>query len=483
MKLKTRAPFLLAGVIILMLLLSFHSLTTYRQRLGDTLREKVQHDMKKANQQSCLLFNTFIEDYFTQLDTVAMFCAAHENLTEAQIVTLIKSCNDGNHYIRLGVAGLDGLFYTGDGVLRDLSGMEYFKRAIAGERLISDVYLSGETGTEVIVLAVPVRKDGQIIATVLARCEVDMFTSLMGDSQFDGYGATMVIQEDGKMVSSYEGMDQYDTFYEALADMEFRGADTLNSFRRRIASGESGFFTYFRNGRERYLYFQPTGLNDYTMISLVLAESMDKRFNDISEQAYTLVVKNVVLYCIILACCWGISVAVREIIRWNQRDPLTQVYNKAGVHAAVEQILHHTGNDARHACLFVDLDNFKAVNDCYGHEAGDKLLQNVTAILTESFRKTDVIGRFGGDEFIVWMNGASLENASKKAEALCGTLQSVGGIPVSASIGIAGYPAHGRNYGEVLHHADQALYVAKKAGKNTYSIYAPETDARKKEDI
>lgn len=476
MKFHTRAPFLLAGLIVAMLLLSLYSLTSYREKLGDTLREKVMSDMEKANAQSVLLFNNMLSEHFTQLETVALFCSSHADLHPEQIVRLVKSCNEGNQYARLGIVGLDGIVYTGDGVIWDVSGRDYFQRAAKGERVISDVYVSDETGADVIVLADPIRKDGEIIAVVCARYDVDLFTQLMGSSQFEGSGATMVIQKDGRVVSSYDGLENFSTFYEALEEMDFSGGDTLEALQRRIENGERGFFSYSKNGKGRYIYFSPTGYRDYAMISLALAEPMEEQLHRISEQAFFLVLKNVLIYSVILVCCWGIFISVRQLIKINLRDPLTRVYNKAGAHAAVDQILRHQVEAIHHVCLFIDLDNFKSVNDCYGHEAGDKLLQDVTEILADSFRKTDVIGRFGGDEFIVWMNGASMNSAMKKAGALCENLQSVGGIPVTASIGVAGYPEHGKTYTEVLHHADQALYQAKKAGKNMYSVYVPENE-------
>lgn len=478
MNLKTRAPFWLAGIIIVMLALSIHSLVTYRQQLEGTLSAKIQTDMENATKQSILLFNRMIHDHFTQLDTVALFCAANYDDDE-QVAQLIQSCNDGNQYLRMGVAGPDGVLYLGDGILREISDQAFFQRALSGERIISDVYHSGEIDADVIALAEPIQKDGEIIGVACARYDVDMFTQLLSTSQFDGHGATLVMQKNGRMVSGYDGLENFGTFFDALASMDFHGADTLDSLRRRVAGDESGFFSYSKNGKDRYLYFSPTGLNDYVMISLVMADAMDRQLIAISREAFVLMAKNVVFYCVIMLCCWGISVAVREIIRCNQRDQLTQAYNKAGARSAVDQLLHRESGRT-HACLFLDLDNFKSVNDCYGHEAGDRLLQNVTAVLMDSFRKSDVVGRFGGDEFVVWMTGARQEHAEKKAALLCQRLQNADGIPVSASIGIAVCPEHGKNYMEVVRNADKALYTAKKAGKNTYHVYSPE-DGEKEE--
>jgi diguanylate cyclase (GGDEF)-like protein/PAS domain S-box-containing protein len=134
--------------------------------------------------------------------------------------------------------------------------------------------------------------------------------------------------------------------------------------------------------------------------------------------------------------------------------------------------------------LFVDLDRFKAVNDTYGHAAGDKLLHQVAARLKECVRGADTVGRLSGDEFaVVLSNLAMAEDAGLVAQKIVSALAApfdLGGHQayISASIGIALYPADGDNPDTLIKNADTAMYRAKQQGRNGYQFYLPEMNER-----
>jgi diguanylate cyclase (GGDEF)-like protein len=122
--------------------------------------------------------------------------------------------------------------------------------------------------------------------------------------------------------------------------------------------------------------------------------------------------------------------------------------------------------------LMVDIDHFKAVNDSHGHGAGDIVLGRIGQLLKEAFYETDVVGRYGGEEFIVLLPRAHLDGVLRKAEAMrkrieaelivCGFTQ----LKVTVSIGVARYPDHGLTGEDVIAGADRALYQAKESGRN-----------------
>lgn len=130
------------------------------------------------------------------------------------------------------------------------------------------------------------------------------------------------------------------------------------------------------------------------------------------------------------------------------------------------------------AVLFIDLDGFKAANDTFGHEAGDHVLKVVANRLTESIRSIDTAARQGGDEFIVIIHGAeSIDGIKTVADKLVKAIAEPiyfndQLVKIGSSIGIAVYPDHAASAVETLKHADQAMYVVKKSGKNNYSVYA-----------
>jgi diguanylate cyclase (GGDEF)-like protein len=124
------------------------------------------------------------------------------------------------------------------------------------------------------------------------------------------------------------------------------------------------------------------------------------------------------------------------------------------------------------AVLFIDLDYFKQVNDQYGHEVGNQVLRAVAAEIHHAIRASDLAARYGGDEFVVILTRTDLEGANRVAEAIRAGIEGVGrrlGYPVglvTASIGVAEYDVRRPHEGDLLVHADRALYQAKSAGRN-----------------
>lgn len=160
-----------------------------------------------------------------------------------------------------------------------------------------------------------------------------------------------------------------------------------------------------------------------------------------------------------------------ELRKQAQQDPLTGVYNRAGIgliNARLEQI-------SRGVLFMLDLDNFKSVNDNFGHAAGDKLLKAVGRILNETFRTDDIVARVGGDEFVVFLSGSdNVKLAEQKGRELLDRVRElrVEGIDAvaSVSVGAARAPANGRNYETLSVVADKALYQVKNSGKGGFAL-------------
>ncbi|MFW2489208.1 diguanylate cyclase domain-containing protein [Clostridium chromiireducens] len=166
-----------------------------------------------------------------------------------------------------------------------------------------------------------------------------------------------------------------------------------------------------------------------------------------------------------------------ELLYKAQRDSLTGLYNKGTSQSIVEDYLMNEGKDINGALFVMDLDNFKAVNDNLGHLAGDIVLTEISTIISNVFQENSIIGRVGGDEFIIFLkNVNSEEDIRKKAEELISGFRNTSNTEildhnVSGSIGIAKYPEHGKSYKELFISADKASYSAKNNGKGRYCIF------------
>jgi diguanylate cyclase (GGDEF)-like protein len=135
--------------------------------------------------------------------------------------------------------------------------------------------------------------------------------------------------------------------------------------------------------------------------------------------------------------------------------------------------------ERQYAFFIIDIDNFKRSNDTFGHAFGDHCIQQFARRIRNVFRNDDIIGRFGGDEFVVFLPCRDADWVREKAAALVRALdmdceKGEASLHVSASIGVALSPAHGQDLATLYRNADAALYAVKKAGKNNFRLYDPE---------
>jgi diguanylate cyclase (GGDEF)-like protein len=161
-------------------------------------------------------------------------------------------------------------------------------------------------------------------------------------------------------------------------------------------------------------------------------------------------------------------------------DTLTGVLNRSQLRDnLIKAISHAKRGKTLGAVMLLDIDDFKTVNDRYGHHAGDTVLKEVAARLSAVVRVGDSVGRIGGDEFVVVLEGIetwehAVAAAHKTREVTCFDVDIDNDrVPVSTSIGIALFPQHSHEPGTLLKLADQAMYVAKRKGKNAFAFYTP----------
>lgn len=160
-----------------------------------------------------------------------------------------------------------------------------------------------------------------------------------------------------------------------------------------------------------------------------------------------------------------------------KNDLLTGLLNKVTTEQSIEAICKSENNNENHGLFIIDLDNFKAVNDNLGHHFGDVVLQGVANDIKSCFRQDDIVGRIGGDEFIILMKHCNQDDIIEdKANKICKLLQKTFkgetcDYTVSASVGISVYPEHGTSFESLYKNADKALYKSKASGKNCYTKY------------
>jgi diguanylate cyclase (GGDEF)-like protein len=185
----------------------------------------------------------------------------------------------------------------------------------------------------------------------------------------------------------------------------------------------------------------------------------------------------------------AVKVLQEELREQSNHDALTGLYNRRFLEESFGRELllaERAGHPV--SIIMGDLDHFKAVNDKWGHLAGDQVLRTFGALLTSGARASDIICRYGGEEFLIVLPGMTKEGAGRRAEEL---RQAMGAaivshghcrITVTTSLGVAAYPADGRTADELIAAADGALYAAKAQGRNRVNLCGKPARARQGQD-
>lgn len=169
---------------------------------------------------------------------------------------------------------------------------------------------------------------------------------------------------------------------------------------------------------------------------------------------------------------------IEQLAHESKTDSMTGAYNKMATKEMVDSYIQKH-NDSAHMLLLIDVDDFKKVNDTFGHQCGDEVLTYVIGNLRKTYVSGEIIGRVGGDEFVVFIGEVKdREQLIEKAQELKELLhqpyrKGEQTVPVSASVGVAMYPEGGASYEELLYNADNALYEVKATKKGNFAIYEP----------
>ncbi|MDP3705506.1 MAG: GGDEF domain-containing protein [Legionellaceae bacterium] len=169
--------------------------------------------------------------------------------------------------------------------------------------------------------------------------------------------------------------------------------------------------------------------------------------------------------------------AIRQLEYHSTRDPLTNLYNRRSFDELLnDEVSRSTRYHHEFSFIFIDIDDFKSINDSYGHAVGDAVLVQITNIFHKNSRKQDVVGRFAGDEFSIILPETNVDSAINFAEKIRKMVQDTqfdtmqgSHFQCTISIGITTFPHGAKNSLSLLRNADNALYRAKKTGKNSVS--------------
>lgn len=354
-----------------------------------------------------------------------------------KIDTLVKNCND--FAIELEATDAHGekiMLYAEINSVRD--GNEYILTCFLHK--MSDVAAAAHVGTDM---------DSMMLEVMSISADL-IFRYSDAEDKFDIY------RNIGGNFAEQTSITDFEGYFRANGCVYEEDIETFDQFCTNVKSGiDRGVF-------ELRLMIEPDRTHKWYRITV-------KTIRDKISNAYVGAVGKI-------EDISGMKNANQRLIEKAERDPLTKLYNKATTKEMIKNYLRTDSRDTYDAFIIVDVDNFKQVNDTLGHLFGDSVLVDLAQEMQDLFRSNDVIGRIGGDEFIVFLRGLKqISHIESKADDLCKIFRLIysddDGLNISGSLGISLFPQDGDTFDELYRKADIALYNSKRAGKSCYHFY------------
>lgn len=467
---EKKKKFQINSAVILLLITALlayfvFSFVQYYREMDQKIAAQTKHDLQTTNDTAKTSLNTVLKDSKNWLESLAVICDVPDETGNENWWDVVRKFDSKG--MKIGVADSKGTIYYGDHKSMDISKREYFKDLMKEKTSISKVLLDEEEGTDSIMIGVPIIKEGKFKGAICLEYSTMELGRLLNGKDTSGMGAVLVFTRKGKMVASYEGMDKFPTMYDMLKTMEYDDISRLDDMEADVQKGKSGFLSYQNQGRLRMLYYEPAGISDWTICTLAVAELYEGTLYSLKSETFLLMTKGVLITILLLVLSLRFFRIHRKEKKENTKDALTGVMNRKCFQKILEKDLKR--NKRYRACFFLDVDDFKKINDTYGHQKGDEVLTSVAAQLEKNLREKDVVSRYGGDEFTCLIYGIT---DKETIQEIAGRIlrEITGKIHVNISMGIT-LIQNGDSYERIIERADSALYEAKMRGKNQYMIF------------
>lgn len=363
-----------------------------------------------------------------------------------------------------------------------------FAQAVTGVSVISDIG-NYEGGRNMIAFYSPIVKDGVVNGVVCFQYSADQFARLPRTSEHDGQTIYCLINKAG-IIASAMGNDKPETGVNLLDIISDRSNKETVSLKKKLEqnliNNKNSEYKALVNDKERFVVCRMVGINSWYVAELY---SLDY-YNRIVDRSYLLTraVTSKIVFAIVLFFAAVIAIILINRALYSRRneelqskaetDLLTGLLNKIATEKHIQEYLEGDGINEPGMLFVLDVDNFKKINDTMGHAFGDQVLATLGVKLRNQFRSSDIIGRIGGDEFMVYLKKIPDENTQQKeANKMINFFRSFQAgdyvkYSATASIGVSLYPQDGKTFEELYKAADKGVYLSKQRGKNQLAFYS-----------
>lgn len=324
---------------------------------------------------------------------------------------------------------------------------------------------------------------------------MDKFSTLLSKTDLDVNAFLTIVDGDGNILGTSGAGSKLLEGGNLVDVIESSSAESAQTIRGRMKNGARGNTSVTVGDTAYMLAYVPMGTNQWEMFLGVSQAYVDRQVNLQWENTKSMLTALIVVVFIFVCVVMVVNIIgkIRRTEKEKQledkadTDLLTGLNNKLATERKIKEYMSQ--NPQSQSMMFmVDVDNFKKINDTMGHAFGDEVLRSLGQQIGGIFRASDIIGRIGGDEFMIFLkdipDAETVRKEAKKVENFFKGFQAGEYVKyaATASIGVAVYPQEGNDFETLYKAADQGVYKAKKRGKNQLAFYHDEWEQEKKEE-
>lgn len=440
--------------------------------------------MNNLSQQSEHL-RTILGVHYQYLRSAAQEIGESDDLLCDENMQILSALYNNTTLARVAIIEKDGTAHYDNGKEANVAQRRYFQEAIAGKQTLSDPLESKLDQETKVILGVPIYHNNEIVGVLSGSYDVTSLSRMLFNDTFGGIGYTLIVTKDGEIIA-YDGDSAYhhitygDNFFDFYSGKTLLDGASFESVKQDFTIGCKGIIKMQNPGffqKKQYLAYAPLKTNGWMVCYVIPVSTAQESYRFIMTYELFLLISFIIL--VVLLTLYMVrkeNIQNRRLLYYAQTDALTHVYNKKTTEDFINQHLKTCDSNMIQAFLIMDIDKFKSVNDTYGHVAGDAVLKLFGQLLRTNFRKEDVIGRIGGDEFVVLLKNLNAkEETNAHIEHLISKIreQYIDEIEgkITISMGICFAPENGSTFMDLYRCADRALYQTKQNGRDGYTFY------------
>ncbi len=374
---------------------------------------------------------------------------------------------------------------------------EIYGVALTEQVAVHSPMIEEKSGRDILLLTSSIYDEQGIkIGEVIGKYYLDTFAHILALRSFGGEAFFHLCEVDGTaIVLSGDSNNLFldGNMYTFIDSLDIYNGHTTESIRKDMEESNPVLLNYYVNDEERSAVMMRIPGTDWCVVSIVSSEVNDaltsKVTNDTLFFALGLAFMLFIYFIInmrlasqnrndLMKALESSYFLTRSLQKSIETDTLTRTYSRSAAVEKITDAIHEIeSTDKIQALVLLDVDNFKEINDRYGHQTGDIYLQDFVRAVRSVLRSDDILGRTGGDEFVLLLQ--NLSSTQETEEIVARIVEQVRNISirnlefeqVGVSIGVALVPEHGTDYEKLNHKADKALYKSKNEGKNKFNIY------------